>query len=716
MYCSHCGHKLHTEAKICDNCGTPFDLNDVLLFNETIPNDVKELAESEQKEIVISADPVVTEFNEHDRAMPKGRRSLRLPCRKTIQTIGISVLVIVVAALLIMFAISNGHNTAKYSNHILYLKDNEVIYNDFSKNGEFEITTRFINGESVDKNTLAWAAAACGDAVAISSEGNRIFFPDKVDADDLVDANGFTLYYRDLDKRDKEASKIDSGIIRYAFNRNGTVVVYLKNGNGDLYIHDLIEKQKIATKVDCFYCTEDLKKIFYSDEEGRLYLRNEDEDTVKLASGVSDIVYLADDLSMVYYIKNDALYKQSTDGGDREKIASDVVADMIVALDSGKLYYAVEFATEIATWDYVDDNLATSDALISEPQMPDYPDEPTMPSSWYYYRTTEEYNAAKAQYRIDYEDYKETYNRMRDEYATAYDAYREKCTRDTLRENLRGATLSYNRDTLYYYDGYKSEIVSENMVDVVTFSWTAPVMVVRTYSASENQRVKLSEISSVNEAKSLIEKCLLSTAEYQIVVDSSMFALKEDNLRWVTISPDGRSVVYTPDNSSESDRAHGGYDFYEISIEDGQLGIVELIDTGVDGYSFVDDTDRVIYYKDEKNSSVGDLYFNGEVIDYDAYRWGSSSVDDAIVYYIDWNSDQNQGTLRLYKDGEKTTIADDVCDYVVADNGDILYLSDYSTKYYTGILYRYRSGKSEKIADDVTGVIKLSGIPYHAWY
>lgn len=700
MYCSRCGHKLNEGAKICDNCGMPFDPNDVLLCDETVLNRAQEAANAARKSTVLNAGLTSVEANEHNGGISKGRSARKRACKKPILILGIGgVFAAVVIILLIVFTTTNesnavnGSNAVKNANSVFYLKDDEIVYNDFSLEGEFEITSCLTNGENLDKSALARVGAMSGvgeyfgNAIAISSGGNRIFFPDRIDIDTFCFRdNCFTLYYRSLDDRDREASKIDSDIMLYAINRDGSMVLYLKEDNGGLYIHDLTKKKKLDSGVLCFYCTDDLKKICYLNEDGRLYLWNGGEDTTKLASDVFDIVYVSDDLSTIYYIKKDAL--------------------------------------ELAIWNYIDDDLAASDALITEPEMPDYPDKPVKPSGWHY-PTTEEYSAAKAQYDIDYEFYKETCDRLQDEYSNAYNAYQEKCEREILRENLRNSTLEYNEFILYCYDGYKAELLAENVVlfpevheSTAKVHESTAVMVVSIYNPSEIPIVKLSEISSLDEASELILNCLRRTIKRRLVVGMKMPALQGFDLYQVEISSEGNMVAFLSDPSSNNSIDGYDADIYTVLIKDGQVGPPERFDDEVDVIDSFD-ANHIIYYKnirDWPGDWAGDLYINGDVIDYDVSVGSTVLANDYVVYYVNLDSEQEKRTLRLYKNGEKTTIANDVHDFVITDNGDILYLCDYSSEYYTGVLYRYRNGQSEKVADDVIGIIKLGDTPYQATY
>jgi hypothetical protein len=222
----------------------------------------------------------------------------------------------------------------------------------------------------------------------------------------------------------------------------------------------------------------------------------------------------------------------------------------------------------------------------------------------------------------------------------------------------------------------------------------------------------LSDLSTAFDARECLYDVLDASRRLQIIVGAEVSVVEQYSpydIGSVVISPDGH-MVYILANEDDADTA---YSLYTITIEDGKAGMPELYDTDVNAISrtCTDDT-HVVYFKDKKDD-VGDLYLNGTVIDYDVYIWNASAAGDALIYYTDWDADTEQGTLRIYEDGKKITIADDVVDYLVTGNGDILYLCDYSTTYYSGTLYRYRNGESTKLSDDVIVLIKLEDERYH---
>ncbi|WP_101877816.1 zinc-ribbon domain-containing protein [Lachnoclostridium edouardi] len=159
----------------------------------------------------------------------------------------------VLAVILITF-LSVGSKGEK--NYGLYMKDREIYYTDFSDKHAIEITSRLLSGEEIYDYNPSAASLFLGREFAFSSDGKRLFYPDKLDSF----GSGISLYYRDINKPEKEPSKIDSNIIIYSINEAGNQVIYIKGSEGNLYLHDLTEKEKIASGVVGFKTADDCKR------------------------------------------------------------------------------------------------------------------------------------------------------------------------------------------------------------------------------------------------------------------------------------------------------------------------------------------------------------------------------------------------------------------------------------------------------------------------
>ena len=109
------------------------------------------------------------------------------------------------------------------------------------------------------------------------------------------------------------------------------------------------------------------------------------------------------------------------------------------------------------------------------------------------------------------------------------------------------------------------------------------------------------------------------------------------------------------------------------------------------------------------SDSTGDMYINGEFVDYDVYYSSLKYNSDAgkfITYMIDYNDDRESGTLMAWENGKKEKIRDDVYyKYYIYDNGSIVYLYDYSLNRASGELYSWKNGRSNKLDSEVSLII-----------
>ena len=700
--CSNCGEKTNVEAEFCSSCGTS-------LIEETTDQTVEEAAAAS-----------TTESTE------KKKNFFKKFSKKSILFSSLGALVIVAIIAFSSFSSVTGTEI----NYGLYLKDGEIFYNDYTDKGAREITTRLINDSSVSNRELAYAKGNLSVLIAFSEDGKRIFYPDRInDSDD-----GFTLYYRNINKPEEEPVKIDSDIILYSVNSAGDQVLYTKGNDQILYVHDLKDKQKISSNVTNYYFTNDFKKIGYLTGDSNYYNWYANKESVKLASDISYVEYVSHDLTTIYYMKDGSLYKQVEGSNDKEKIASDIES-VVNIYNTGEVYYAKSEEIEVNLLDYIEDDMLQMDATIVEPENPDYPEYPDYPASpenpyWYDYDTDEEYEAAMKQYEKDYEEYdkisaelyaayEKEYDKVEQAYDEAYDLYRDKLLRDELREDLQNETVEITKNKLYYYDGKEEILVTDALVDdmFINYADAKPIITLEIYNQSKSNKVKLSEITSYYAVTDYVYELFQSSADLYVAVGATTSIIDETDASAFRLSSDGSVIYFLDDVSTNEDG-----DLYKIILADGKVGKPEKFDTDVNVQSiyFVKDN-QLAYYKNVNDSSAkGDLFINKEPIDTDVSFYGIFIFDNQVLYFTDYNLDKNQGTLKMYENKKKTKIADDVYEFNITDKGDIVYLYDYSTKNFTGSLYLYNNGKPKKVDDDVIGLLPISdfnirGVDYYGW-
>lgn len=694
--CSKCGKELEEGTKFCDDCGAE-------IFETVFCPNCGEQTSTEFAFCESCGASLTEEAEGTSGDAPKEKKGIldrvkALP-KKALMFggIGIAALVVIVLAVSLF---SGGKGKGNFG---LYLKDSEIVYTNYKKDGAREITSRLLRDTSFSDYELSYAASRLSNFLALSADGKRIFYPDRLESN----ADGVTLCCREVNKPKKEPVKIDSDVTRYAINDKGTQVVYLKGNEGILYVHNLKDKEKLARGVSYFHATKDLKKIGYLNDENSYYVWTGGSDAVKLASDIGNIHYVAEDLSVIYYTKDGSLYKQATGGKapEKEKIAGDV-ARVIAVYESGEVYYTKSGDSEKRLLDYVNDDMAAADAAVTEPIYPSYPSYPDEPS-WWEYDNDEEYYAARAQYDATRTQLRQEYDTAVEAYNTAYEAYRAKENRDYLREALKDETLYDAAYTLYYFDGKTETVVTDTLAssDVSRASDKA-VLALQLYAQSDVPEVKLSQVDSVYTVRDMVDAALHSTTEKYVAVGAALTALEREKATSFRISADG-SAVYFLDDVSEN----GDGDLYKLPIKSGKVGKAEKYDTDVSDNGdifFLDGKDKLAYYKDVKNQQ-GELFINHEKVDDDVRLWSLGCDEDgsAVVYYTDWNSDKGYGTLKVFKGGKKTKIADDVHDFYLVQGDNVLYISDYSTNHYTGTLNLYSKGKSKKVDDDVAALLRV---------
>ena len=280
--------------------------------------------------------------------------------------IGVAAVAVIVAVVALIMNLAGGGSKTSDKTYTFYLKDSELVYLDVKSGDTLEVTSRLSNS-NISNSEFANNGAAIGYFIAFSEDGSKLFYPDKTD----FYSSGITLYYRNMNKPDEEPLKIDSDVTSYAINNAGTLVIYNKS-DGALYRHDLTEKNKIASDVEYFRVADDCGKILYETEDRGLYVwtANSDEKT-KLASDVYNLEYVSDDFSVIYYTKLDSdsypytysLYKQDGGSDEKEKIASEIY-NVVNVYGTGEVYYITSEEVEVNLRDYVNDDMAATDAAM----------------------------------------------------------------------------------------------------------------------------------------------------------------------------------------------------------------------------------------------------------------------------------------------------------------------------------------------------------------
>lgn len=635
MDCPKCKKVLDDGVKFCDACGT----------------------ELEQAEVVAESASKKKKFSKKMIAVLISATSLLL-----------------VVAIVVGLALSLGGG----ANYGLYIKDGELYYTDFSKNGRWQVTGNL--AEDRDNEFLAELQYSLSFRTRISADGKMLFYVDEID-----DYGDCTLYVRGIKDGGQAPVKIDTGVYSYDISENGKTVIYVKDDA--LYKHNLRDKEKLDEDVEGFFMTKDAKKIAYFNYESTLYIKRGSQEKEEISSCIDHLVYYTEDLNTIYYIKSNDLYKWE-DGKDSVKLVDDVY-DVFINNEKDKFYFIREEQREVLAKDYIFDDVKDSDAAFT---IPEYPRPPRRSD----YKDMEKYNA-------DYEAYLEAFNN----YNQKINEYYKKCDRDAIRAKLENQKITLTNYTLCYFDGQNALTVTDNISrDNLAVSYTFDAAVYQKYT--NDLKAWLSDISSVNNIVSAVEECLHSHPQTSIAIHGmeaslSLNGVSED----FTFSEDGKTLYYI--DEIDEDTFTGNV--YALNLSKG-VGEATLYDSGIDcelGIEIDYVSGDIYYYKNTDDDLFGTLYINGKCIA-EGVGIGSlryNEADNSYVFFTDYDVDKGEGTLNISKKGKLTKISDYVCDYTISPKGEVLYLYDYRYEDYTGDLYIFNGRKVRKLDTDVTALLDV---------
>ena len=667
---------------MCNTCGAilaaePKEETPVVAQSEDVALFLQGESAAEQPDFVMPGQGT-------DDSQQKAEGKPRKKFRKGWIFAGVGVLLAVAAVLVYFFVFKKD----KLPSFALYVKDEQLVYSKFTDKTTFELTDKLLTDDLELEDLMD---TYYDSVIQTDQDGKRIFFPDRFSEENLDEeydrVESFNLYYRDVKKAGSEPVKVDSDVEDYIINYTGTKVLYKKEGN--LYIHDLENKEKIDNDVWSYFYSPDLSKVVYTiedDETGEetLYYWEEGQDeSQRLTDEIRYVEYVTEDFSTVYYIKSngsesdssETLYKFDIKNDKSEKIASDIYV-VCAIYDSGEIYYTQE--KELVSdpmSDWIIDDKKDSDAKMTQPEYPFSSD----------YSTYSAYEAAKEYY----DD-------------VLWPAWEEKVNRDSLREQIARETLTISAYTLCYYDGEDSKEIADLKYGYADAqAWDAPVIAVTVLNEVNLQQVKLSEIESVWDVR--YEVMDADVGSVALVIGNKLVYLKHEDADDISFVKDGSLAYYSTDYSEEEET----YDLYKVSISGDKLGKAERVDSNVEAYAVLLNG-SVLYTKnteetEEERSS--DLYMDGKKIDSDVVGMRPQK-DGTVLYVTDMDTDEECATLKCYKKGKKTKIADDVYTYNALPNGDILYLTDYDLEDMEGELYRYSGKKSKKLDDEVAMILQ----------
>lgn len=510
--------------------------------------------------------------------------------------------------------------------------------------------------------------------VQYSKDKKYIFYPTNVS--DEISGIEYKLNMQKVGKK-TESVKIDSSVRRYTVLDNNKVI-YLKAGNNTLYRNDRKgNKEKIASDVVTYYIDKKQDNIVWVESDRDQYkIYQQDlalkKDKKTLAKNVDDYDINRNNLNQIVFMEDDVLYIIK-DFKDKEKISSDVQSVLQNNAKTESVYYIKEDDEKLKASDYVEDDCASEDARIEEPDYDDY--------------RIEKKRAGKTVKVFD-----------EDAYDRAYEKYDAKRQRDSIRENLDEMELYSHVKELYCYKDGKENLVDKAFTDQSTYSQgDFEALVFNRYNMEEMPVIKMSELEYSGQVEEIYEENLKKSMQTCVYVNGKTVVLEEQLSREITIDDEkktgyGIKVEVETDTDDEAAESKETYTLVSFSTDSKSKGDCKTVAEDVGSVEAA--KDGKVYYLTDIKDYEGELYCNDKNIDSDVYRGSVNLIEDNAFYAVDYDDSECRATLKLYDGKKDITIADDVFSYKVFDEKSVAVLVDYNIDRYRGDLKYYR-GKKE---------------------
>lgn len=558
-------------------------------------------------------------------------------------------------------------------NDIFYIKNGQLWDADVSTGESVSLNCNLSDGE----NELAYSENQIGQSIAVSADGNVIFYP-SMSGDE-------TVLCRKV--RGEEGQKLAPMAEKYQINTDGTLITF-----GNYYLGQYNIENGTATLVE--NGTVPYFDVFDGGEKV-LYLSFDESAIYQYYDGKKELV--VDEVTQFQPLGNHRYIYEKNGGWHEIRIKNKTVE-----LDE-KFYphYGIEQNPENITWmDLVYDDADDTDAVLT------CPEEPTEPE-WWEYDTSEEYDLA-------YEEYVEALHI----YYEIDNEYYEKQMRDEIRAEL-SETCECLSSVIYYYDeaGNKTLVALNYLTDGSEKGVNTDVLLYSTVDISDVRKlIGWPELAVQEDAAGrkavIFEACESVKKTYIAVKGETPVLLSEQKAGEMGISKDKTTGYFFEDVDRSDDTDDLTGKLYKIMISDGQVETTLCADRAMENHVISCENGKVLYSTEESHSAFSGMrtYLDqqeiGELVQ---GRVTYSPDGSGTLYFCDnWDVWKQSGTLFSYEDGQKQKLAENVYDYVVSKNGWVAFLCNYEEERETGDLYILKDGVTEKIEEGVSALIPRS--------
>lgn len=457
---------------------------------------------------------------------------------------------------------------------------------------------------------------------------------------------------------------------------------YVKDGELNFSTVSKAKGEVVYDEEGYFYSSavqisEDGKRLFYIDEDSDLYCANTaslDKEAKKVASSVNTYYAIGDGKTVIYTNDNDKLYSVKV---GKEPVSLDKDVEDFIPSENGKkvLYSKANDDGNGSDW-YITKNSAKAKKGDKVATGANFEYVSKDFTKFVYTKNDSLYSLTlgKEEYRIakDVGDFVKVYD--------SGEIYFTRVEETNNEEDDDDYFYSTTEDTLWYYAGNKKEPVkvSEKYNGYADYAVDTPVIVF--YNRNEDYEYTYT--------------LALKDTTYEVGT--------ADEYTSYYLTDDGKEVLYLKDRGEDEDYADAGT-LCKATVSKGFKN-EKTIDENVSYFGY--NADKIYYVKDyDEDSEEGSLYFDGKLVSDDAYDGYFSYIEktNTVIFKTDYDDNTDMCTLNFFKGSKVIASQEDVAEYQITNEGEVLMIVDPSD--YEGDLYLFNGSKKIKQIDtDVSNV------------
>lgn len=441
----------------------------------------------------------------------------------------------------------------------------------------------------------------------ISSDNTKLLYGNNGEYDIKDNNTYYDLYIYDIAQG--TSTLVDSKVFSYSVNDSFDTITYFKGTKGELWQKKLDqEPEKLLEKIYIVKASKDLNELFYVDREGSLYTIIDGKEP-ELISKKAEVIAFGD--KNVLYNANGKLMKY--ENGKKTVINDSFYMGHEMTSDSGYFYAnarAIDFSKSFT------DDMLQSDQSINSSNI---------------------------------------------------EAYSQKLERDEMRLDMANMDISkpFMLYSLYYYDGTKAVLVSDNVLDTVyggsyllSDKNDPEVIGYRSLDSYKISKITMSEFYKKYGASREVY-----TTMYDELLEQSMLSFAKSGKELGRLElPNTNSYVYNKETQTayihtatclNEEEFEYKDDYYTIKLNDNGITQPELYAENIND----DITDfmgnELVYCKYDENQLFMDIYYGKKLIVEEATS--AEWINDSVLYITKFDENDNPSDM-LFENSELRSI------------------------------------------------------------